>query len=175
MDWAKLALAFIGLTVFAWKFWTKVCAPIIAHFEPIVNEITGPGNQPGIRSMLNDQSTQLATVARGVERLSGQVVELGAESRAEGKAMRADLQMVQRDVVELKGSQKHQGERIGQVEDSVAELRGVVLTVKEIQDARGCSVAVHRAESEETTPDGGPGGSGAARPGESRPTPRGGR
>jgi hypothetical protein len=160
MGWAQVIGAFITGTVLAvvagWKIWTKLLRPVIKRFEPIVQEITGPGQEPGLRKMVSD----VQTVGESALRVAVQTNE--------------SINLLRRDV--QKGALDHEtlaqttreslarfGERVGAVEVSVGRVEGRLERVERVQDAA--------REGAGATTEGGPGSTGATGPEKSPPPP----
>lgn len=157
MGWAQLIGTFIGATIIAafasWQIWKR-------FLSPMLSEITGPADQPGMRTMMRgleqgqrEQARASNTIAAGVERLTGHFED------------------VRRDVHALKESDRDHGQRLRAVEGGLEAVKATVAL--EIQERR--AKANGPAAPDEVPTDGGLSSSGATGPGESHPPTRAGR
>jgi hypothetical protein len=152
MDWAKLIGSFIGATFLAsfagWKVWTKILRPVVVRFEPIVNEITGPGNEPGLRQMVTMVGSQ-AGFAASSARDAAEGVNL---LRRDVQGLTAASSDLRKDVDDLKISRDKHGERIGALEGRAGAQEARLARVETVQDSLGCAgrvVHVHETTTEE--------------------------
>lgn len=146
MEQLLAAGAFVGGLIYA--FWSS-------HF----------GSRRAVRPISDKQDETLKAINianEGIGRVQERVDEI-ADDHAE----------IRTDVSKLWASQKNQGERIGQTETDLGELRGRVGTIEKLHEARGClAVVATHAPQDEVETGGGPASAGPNRPGESPPPPR---
>lgn len=168
MDWARLIGSAIGGTVIAilagWQFYARLIRPLIKRFEPIVTEITGPGNEPGIRQLVAD----VGDTAKSGLRAALQAAEGVNGLRRDVQGIASDHGELRRDVNDLKLSSQRQGERLGNVEQ--AQKATDAKLEQEIQERRASGKPT-TAPGEVTEGSQGPSGAGAAKTGELAPTP----
>ena len=169
MDWAKLIGTFIGATVIAivagWQVYGRLVRPLIKRFEPIVSEITGPGNEPGLRRLVSDvgniASAGLAAAnnaATGVNALRTDVQQMAKEQGS-----------LRNDVETLAEARVRQGERIGALEGRTDAVEARLTRVEQIQDQHGCRALTGVTEGSQGPTGTGAGGSEILAP---QPSPR---
>lgn len=145
MDWAKLIGTFIGATVIAiaagWQLYTRLIRPLIKRFEPIINEIKGPGDEPGLRQLVND----VGDTAKSGLRAALQAAEGVTDLRRDVRNMTSEHHEMRRDMDTIKSSQRDQGQRIGSVEMGMGELKGRVDTIEKLHVERGSIAPAPRA------------------------------
>jgi len=126
MGWAQLIGTVTGATfvalILGWQGYSRLVRPLIKRFEPIVNEITGPGQEPGLRQMTSD-SIAIARSGLSVGIQNSEGINL---IRRDVQGIANDHAELKRDVGRLEASQKDQGVRIGALEQSHAEMRGEI-------------------------------------------------
>jgi hypothetical protein len=128
MGWAQVIGTFTGATVLAfvvgWKIWTGYIQP---WMKGLKDEITGPGSEPGLRSLVSEATHAANTAARGVQLANEQLHEIRSESQDNRRRLdgvEAGLQEVR---AEVRDTAERQGRRMGEIQEEQARILGIVL------------------------------------------------